>query len=151
MRKGVSAVGWTVCGDMVSVLSGFMARPCRSRWSAVLWHLMLCFAARQTRLWRGCLLGRDVSLRVELKSKCCISNGIGSRLVWASMESVGDVLITPVMASAATLWICVIGTKVEDNEMNLGRCKHWIETKEISAHPFKIDICIGRLSPIGLW
>jgi len=33
---------------------------------------------------------------------------MGRRLVWISTESVGEVLIAPVMTSAAVLWACVI-------------------------------------------
>ena len=57
---------------------------------------------------RGCWLGSDVSLRVELNRIRCISIGTGYRLAWASVESVGEVRIAPVIANAADLWTCVI-------------------------------------------
>ena len=84
-----------MCGEIVFVLHGFMASPCTRWWSAVLWCLTFRLAARRTMGCRGCWLGSDVSLRVELNRIRCISIGTGYH-------------IAPVIANAADLWTCVI-------------------------------------------
>jgi len=108
VMNGVRDVGWRGCGETVSILSGFILRPWNRWCSAVLWRLTLCLAVHLTNECSGCDWGLDVRHRVVLWSRCCRSSGMGRRLVWISTESVGEVLIAPVMTSAAVLWACVI-------------------------------------------
>ena len=93
---------------VVSSFSGFILRPWKRWWSAVLWHLTLCLATHLTIACSGCDCGLDAKRRAALWSKCCRSNGIGNRLAWISSESVGDIFMAPVITRAAVLWACII-------------------------------------------
>ena len=92
----------------VSVFSCFSFRPCTRQCSAVLWCTTLHLAARATVPCSGWEGGSVVICKVKLKSILWITVDMGMRLAWIAVESVGDVLIAPVIVNAAECCICVI-------------------------------------------
>jgi len=111
--------GLTACGRMVSLHSGWTPSVWMSLCSAEQCLFTSFFSILLMCGLRGWASGRLDRCSADWKRTCWNIKSVGSRLVCTFRESVGVVLIVPVMASAAVHWVDPIFLAIPFEPLNL--------------------------------